>query len=178
MAMAACPARASRKSSHSRSGSRTAAIEDLQDALDLSLGHQRDGVVGHEPLLREQGGADEGLASPGPGRRCAAGGVRGRLARRHSASNRTRVCRMAVVRKPLPAAYSSVLGPRVVEEDVGGIDLELDEDLVQADIQGEAQVEARGDGPCRSAATPRAAPGGGGAERSGSGSPAPPACVP
>ena len=40
-----------------------------------------------------------------------------------------------------------VLGARVVEEDVGGIDLELEEDLVQADIQGEAQVEARGDGP-------------------------------
>ncbi len=37
-------------------------------------------------------------------------------------------------------------GRRVVQEDFGGIDMELEENLRQADVQGQVQIEAGGDG--------------------------------
>ena len=50
------------------------------------------------------------------------------------------------VREALSRGVLQVLGVRIVEEDVGGIHLELEQDLVQADIKGEVHVEARSDG--------------------------------
>ena len=53
MAIAACAARALRKSSHSSSRMRSA-LKDFQHPLDLSFRYQRDSVVTDEVLARQE----------------------------------------------------------------------------------------------------------------------------
>ena len=142
--MAACPARASRNSSHSGSGSSSGAVADFQHALDLALGHQRHGPVGDEPLRPGQFGQ----------RRRHAGRVGEVLgaAFEDGAAGRPRVesLRGAGRRRAAVALAGGVFQGHLVrpaQQHGGGVDLELAEDLVQDDPEGERQVEAAGDGP-------------------------------
>ena len=142
MAMAVCPASASRNSSHSGVRAERRPVEELQHALDRAFGDQRHGEVGDEPLLGDQAGADERLlgevadANEAP--------IECRLPGMALAKPQTQACR-AGPPEALPSGILQRLRLWPEEQDLGGSNAQLGENLVEEDVQGHAQIKAAGD---------------------------------
>ena len=125
-------------------GLRRGTMEALQDTLDPTLGLQRDGVRGHEPLLQEPVDAVIGYGGMGQvgdvQRAALSGDPTGQAARARQGST------AGLGGDASTGGGLQHPGHLVVEQDVGGIHSELVERLLGDEGEGLTQVAASGDG--------------------------------